>query len=500
MSDSYKKLVFQPLAGINSEDAEDSLEQGQVAQSNNMVYYGGETRNRPGLVPLGIAGMGEAAQFGYSRYIGTVPPPFTDPQPVTLLFGASTGKIYYISGAGTASEITGGGTTFGAQQYHNMSLVNGVFLIANNAGGLLRWDPNSLILSYSTITSVKPRYVTGHFTRAVAAYNLNGGTLAGPRYVAWSKPGDESVWNSPGGVDGSGSAVLADIPDDITGLFNLHNVVVVGRRYGFHLGAPTGNALQPFDWKSWSYYSQGLFWPGTAAVWDNTLYYVSENDVCTFDLGQVQSIGYNIRSQLMAELIAGARYNGYITRKWLGAKCRPFYNLWQIGGNVHYQFDLTDHTWSRHTYALNGAYGFQRVTGTALDSCPCYVGTANPPVLNHWSEAAACEVASSITGPVHVLETEGEEGNVQRVLLKVRDTGAATAVTITITGKQAGQNVTVTDTQQPGLTADGKWTSMWFNTRLSANEIQVKLDVPASQKFSCNKWMIEYAPGPRFRT
>lgn len=505
MANSWQEPYYSPIGGLNSEDSDDAVGDGEVVASTNILYYANQTITRPGLNQLNVTGLAEGCQFGFGAYLGDVPPPNAVPPPFMILIGNSN-KIYYVNLNGAATEMTpaAASAAFQQKQQHNVALVNGVYLFGNNPGGLVRWDPYTAG-NYTVMSQAMYRYVTGHFTRAVAAFQLNSTMRLGPHVVAWSKPGDETVWNTPGGTDGSGNTTLTDLPDDITGLANLQNLVVICRRFGFHLGAPTGQATAPFDFKAWSYKDVGVFWPGTQAVCSNLLFFVGEDDVYTFDLQRTDPIGYNIRSQLIADLTGNYTFSGFISRRFKNAKPRYCYNLMSTNmaaPGKHYVYDILERKWSIHTYtSKQPSWGFSRFSSTGLDGGICFVDNQNPPHIFTWDNNVACESAASITGPIQTILSESQEAAIQRILVKARDYGNGANVTVTLTAKQAQVPVSKAETKAIGNNSnDSRWTATWFDIRLSGQFFQVKIDIPANQKFATNKWMLETGgDGPRFR-
>lgn len=491
---SWQDLACSPINGINLEDNDSALEQGLAVDSSNILYYGKQFYNRPGLTQLTTT-MGQAAQFGWGLYLGDVPPA-TSSTPIIVLIGASDGKIYKIASNGTATEITGAGTTFGPKTYHNLAVVNGAILFGNNTGGLLRWDPAGT--AYTILSAAKMRYVTGHFSRAVAAFDLNGNALTGPRTIKWSKPGDEAVWDTSPSTDGSGKTILSDAPDDITGISNLHNVVAVCRRTGFHLGYPTGNSSSAFRWESWSYKSVGVHWPGLSTTQDNTLYFVGRDDVYSFDLVKVTSIGYQIKSSLLAELIGGATFCMFCSRGIASSKSRQYLHIFPLSGSTnHYVFDLLGMNWSKHLYTGKvPSYGFAKPVGTYGEAAS-FVDTSNPPKVFNWDEQVICESPASISGPISAVGGPAIDAEIQRTLLKLRRYNST--VTLTLTADLAGSPVTSTQAQATPAGNDGKWTRVWFENRLTGQLFQAKIEILANERFVSDGWLHKVSESGRFR-
>lgn len=277
-----------------------------------------------------------------------------------------------------AAEITGAGTSFGDRLFHNIAVWAGIVLVGNNTGGILQHTPISTT-TYTVISDAKYRYITTSFNRAVAAYDITSGAN-NPRSIGWSTTTDVSDWTSAG----SGSTELTDIPDDITGLVNINNVIVVARTYGWTLGRVTGsNTTGPFRWEMMVREGAGCAWPSTLAHYNNMIFCVGHDNIYSFDLSKgPQPIGGPIRRELLHTISSGARYRGIITRgdlRWNGDVVsatvvptdnnaspipRLRYHLVPIvntEGASHYSYDVQEQTWSAHRYNTSIRDAFEYV-------------------------------------------------------------------------------------------------------------------------------------------
>lgn len=483
---AYTPLDYMPIGGVNSEDSEDLLDRGEVQDARNLLFERRQARTRPAMRDQGTNVTPAGALLdvismnitGTSRTTGRAFILHNNPQQIMLL---DTG------GDLAGAAIVFGNLGSGPNVFFGES-VNGVALLGNNPGGLVRWVLGAG--AYTIIATAPFRYVTGLLSRAVAAFDISG-AAGGPQTIGWSVPGDETTWT--GATNGSGRVILSNINDVITGIFNLHNVIVAPREFGFTLGYPTGLAFPAFRFESWSSSIPGCVYPKTAAVHNNTLYYVGQDDIYTFDLQNITPIGYKVRSSLLSKLRAGniSSYVGFITYNTQGGRPRPQYHLFPSANDVHYVYDIRDGVWSLHDYAAgiaatkSPAFSFADGSGSFGVGSPAvsFLSTvASPNHLYQWDDSQPCERDAYIKLPDIVVGADDIDYTLERLLIRCRDYGAATVANVVITAKQGNAVSTLTKNNVPigSALADGSWLRSWVDGQLVGNDFTIKITFPST--------------------
>jgi hypothetical protein len=481
-------LPYSPLGGVNSTDNESALEPSQCNAATNLLFEAGAVRNRPGLVNLGVTGL-----------------PGTNPAYVSSIELA--GNFYNVaidasllwvaqSNAFTNIPIPGGAPAFDLARYQSLATANGALLVPNAPSvGLIRWIPGA-----SAATLIAPgayyRYVTSLASRAVGGYDPTVTAPIGQRKVGWSVAGDETTWT--GSTNGSGSTVLTDIPDEITGMAVLYNLWVIYRRFGIHIGTLTGQAFPPFSFSSWNQNGVGCFYPSSLATSDNVSFFIGSDDVYMFDTQQLTPIGYNIRNELFL-MIGNQQFlpRGFTTRTYLngGDAPRLRYNLVPMSGDgspaaVHYIYDVRDRVWSRQHYSfvLSTAGGFNYVTNQTLYGT-CIVDAGG--TFRLWQ--GACDEQSSLTTKTFVLGQPERDYKVHRVLLVYRDKfSASVSVTIQLTSTLGGQVQVAASTKLLGGANDWQWKRQWYDITLPGNFFTATVTVPNGVQFQMSYLSLKY--------
>jgi len=409
---------------------------------------------RPGLTPSTLTGFTGNIAYADSKPYGATP--------YTVLL-SSNGKVYKLVGT-ACTELTGVTTSFGSAAYHNVEVVNGVLLIANDTGGLIRWNPSGTTLTQ--LTTAKYRYVTSHLSRAVAAYDTNASALLGPRTVGWSIAGDETDWAGAG----SGSTCLSDAVDDITGLGVCHNVLVILRRKGKHLGYATGVSSPAFRFENHTRSGIGCYYPGTASFDANTAFYVGIDDVYAFDLTTEAPIGQNIRRELLASLRAGCSYRGFISRV-SEAEPRARYHLVCTSGQPpvpHYSYDIQSEAWSRHTYKDYQIQGGWQLISSASSEVVALHSGATP---LQWSATASLDTPAYVRSGVITVGSLGAEMALTRSLIRYCERTAGQLLLTVENGRES--KVTLV----PLMNEDTyKWRRVWADLRLTGQDFVVSLE------------------------
>lgn len=473
-----QSLIYSPVGGLNLTDDEDSLAPTEVRDASNMLFEGGSLLNRPGITTTPMkAGMSIGSiAFAQSFNVGATP--------LTVLI---VGNKLYSLVLDLPTEITGAGITFGLAAFHGGAAVNGEILMANSTGGLVRWDPTGG--TYVIVADAKYRYVTGHFSRALGAYDTTAAN--GDKKIGWCITGDIGDWT---GV-GSGSVILSDCPDDITGLGNINNVIVVPRRSGIHLGFPTGYGSLPFRWETWGRDGAGFPYPSTNCFFNNILYGVGKDDVYTYNLSDLTPIGYKIRGELLHALHAGVTYRGFISTL-CGDVPRPRYNLVPSSNQwPHYVYDLADQKWSKHWYDVSFFGGFHHIP-TYTTEGPALYGIDT---IHRWTPELPCEVASWFLSRQIVLGDVEKDHRVNRMLLRYRDWGQYDInCTFNVTlGQERRSEAAIVSLGS--AEASGRWSRAWHNFRLEGQDGDFRVDVPASFVFGTNLASIRITEGGEYR-
>jgi len=336
-----------------------------VSTSQNMVFERGLAMTRLGLSPLPgpPSSLPSGANLRSVKWLPFAPRSLKSPINQRGAFAITDAPKLYSMQANQAAgnvmtpvEITGPGFTQSSGYYCDNTIANGVVLIAGNSGGLIRWDP--VAGNYTIIPSSPYQYVCGHLARALAAFDLTLGATGYAQTVAWSAAGDETIWT--GSTSGAGKTVLSDASDSITGLKVAKGTVVVARAYGFHLGIPTGQFPAVYDWRKVDDISVGVMHPASLVVYKNTLFFMSECGIHTFDLVDVEDIGEGIYQEIN-NLIRqyGLTARGFISTGYK-PDFQPSYNIvldssQSLGGTPeglvpHFMYNIREKKWSRHFY------------------------------------------------------------------------------------------------------------------------------------------------------
>lgn len=488
----YLPIEFHPTGGVNSEDNEANIDPSQVQDARNFLFERGEADTRPALNSIAITGMsGLTIQYAYSLQVAGV---------FYTLFITTTARLFYVTAGGaSATEVTGSGFTgLGTNHFKPIS-VNGVvmFSVVNSGSmSLLHWAAalgNTYTLVFTGLSTNVNVTMTSQLSRALLALQQPTSSSS-VSYVYWSKPGDETTWNTSPSTDGSGNAALNEIPDTAVEMGVLHNVVMVLRSSGITLGYSTGVAIPAFRWETWTREQVGGV-PATFAADANIAYFVGPDDVYTFDLSNLTSIGYPIRSKLLAK---GSIYVGFISRMLSSGIPRAKFHLMPSFGSAantpHYAYDIQEQKWSIHSYNHTINYGFDYKRGNGASS-PAFVDSSSTPKIWYWdSTNGPCEQASYFVSKSFRTEYTMEM-RVDRTLVSYRDQGTTPNVQTEVNGRIGGINAeTVTDTKAVGNNNDQYWNRIYFNTRAAVGQdIQVIVSVPANEQFQCDTVSIQLA-------
>lgn len=501
------------LGGINSYDSEDSLQPGQVTDSSNYLFMGQECRTRPGVIAAGTAVTNMTGRvFFAASYLNNK---------VTLIL-TEDGNVWEAGGVGAPTSVASvTGPAFGTLFQNPVSTdsVNGAVLFStSNSAGMFRWVPGAGTYTRMNAASAYS-FVAGHFSRAIGAFSNQAVTFAASNTFGWSATGDETNWTT---LD-SGSLVLNDSADFITGLGVINNVVVLLRYKGIHIATLTGTAPPAgpvYRAESFIRYGTGCAYPGTAAFYDNRCFFVGSDDVYTFDLQSVTPIGRNIKDRLLPVLnglIEGnvpVNYYSFISLDTTiatqasapsTAKPRFRYHLVPATGILgrfglpvanlpHFMYDPQEDKWAVHNYLTPMAFGYDSLYPVLFDG-------ASPSRFYQWDENLPQEAGAYLTGPDVTIEDSERNYLVERSMLRSRDNGK-TEIAVTVGAVQDGTNsfVSTTDRQVVGTPeADGRWKRQYFNHRVRGQDFQWRIDVPPGIAHATNYLSLRYVPADEFK-
>lgn len=461
ITSSEGKIEFNTLGGTNTTDNYARVGETEVNDSDNLLWEKGMALARPGLGTGTIAFTTGIAIFADSIIINN--------ESVNFVIN-NAGTMYNFTVA-TGFAYTGAGTLFANFLDNNICSALNTLLVGNNQNGLILIDDPINNPNYIVIPEAPYKYFASHQGRAVAAYDLTN-TTNGPRAFGWCKPGDLTTWTS---VDGSaGQEFIAECNDKVSGLGVLHNIVVILRTTGIHLGYPTGSLPLPYNLQPFTTYGAGCFYSSTAAWTDQFVIFCGQDDVYMFDLQQCTPIGYKIRDELMHRLNVGTNYRGVITRVGQSSTPRFRYHLFPINAvdQPHFVYDLLEQKWSKHSYNVPGNWPFDLAAGVLLslpnsqDHGFAFVDGSTPTNVRLWDGNLACEKQMSFTRYMGMPGSLERDFKVTDILIRHKDLGV-TLITITL---EAQLNDTTQTFNGSKLAGSFMQTGKLIRTYLSRNE------------------------------
>lgn len=502
-------------SGLNQEDPDILLAEGQVRASQNMIFERGVASVRPGTSARFINFMTTTA--------GTtpvVPQPFISGViqaagvaflPYTIIVGLPYLYTYRYDTTGPAFPSTyagrlGGGYTphVAAATYANSSMaaVNSSVLVCMGNGMKISYLYTGTAENVvdGGGTPVKWKYVVAHKSRAVVASSFAGVGLAEDRYVGWSVTGDESNYYSPG----SGQTLLADANTSIVGLGNIRDTIVVCREDGFHLGTLTGSGDAPYNWQRHSGGSIGVRWEYTLAFHGDRCFFVGTDDVYTFDLVSVVPIGRAIRRELIKLLKNGAYYRGHVS---IGSADNPrlTYNLVPLfgatpffGGDYpHFCYDLQTGAWSRHEYdaPMNGGAFFAHTTAQYGNQIMFLDGTQAPSnSMANWDDTVTVTRECFMQGRSESLASPDREISVNRVMLVYQNFGSDD-VTAILTAEGVSAETPTSASLTKALPPTTRWSRIFFDMRVQGSFNSCELRLPFGGRVQVASIWLDVADG-----
>lgn len=230
------------------------------------------------IIKNGILNAAAFDDLGYntSAIVGNITFAFTIPPGDEPYLLDDLGNIYImLFGTKIVSLLASNAACIDAFAYKVIQGI--VYIFSKTAGSSFVYDP---IANTFTLNS---NFVGGDYATVVDQYLITANTnqptdlpTNKPNRVNWSSPDGFAIWD-PAVDRSSGFNVLADVSDEITGLFAMANVAFVLRGQGLTQMTPTGIGIQPFDFTPlWSSdIGLGCLFPftfaqyGNIAIWGN---------------------------------------------------------------------------------------------------------------------------------------------------------------------------------------------------------------------------------------
>lgn len=423
-----------------------------------------------------------------------------------------------------------GGFYCRAAQFDNKTYVHGIY----DAGGnpiLLEIDNLSLAQTQITLPSVaatsitrfRPYLICEHLSRLFIAEPGTPGVSSYPT-VYWCKIGDPTVWT---GHFTAGNARLQEASDGIRGMGVMQNMIVIARPTGFHVGVPTGNGSNPYDWKCITRNGPGCIYPESFVIWGDLCFFCGSSDVYMFDMKSITSIGEGI-SNLLFQCATwfNMTIRAFITESdsWhrnpmlhlIPTYSPSTYNNGGALGTIatvdmtvipHCVYDLVEKKWSTHYYdaAASDDYPLEgnMLLWTAIHNGASSTGakaswqrpmlvrrpTGGPAAYMMWDRfgdnRTGCESELSFrTGQIVPFEDTTSEYKLCRVMLVYRVAEDAVAGTMTVDYQQ-GSGTSGIDFPQVvktfDLGASGPYRRLWINCVIVGNFFQFTFSFPATE-------------------
>lgn len=215
---------------------------------------------------------------------------------ITLIFYiASLNQIYLLDASGNiytlnyvAKTVTLAVTNALCTDAISCSIINNqVYVFSRTQGASFLFNPVAVTFTLNS------NFVGGFYSMVLDQYLITANTnqptdtpAIKPNRINWSSPDGFSIWN-PSVDRSSGFNTLADVSDQITGLFASGNVGYILRGQGLTQMTPTGVGIQPFDFTPiWtSLIGLGCLFPTTLAVYGNIVIWGNDSGFYFFQSG-----------------------------------------------------------------------------------------------------------------------------------------------------------------------------------------------------------------------
>ncbi len=417
--------------------------------------------------------------------------------------------LFRLNADNSLSAITAASFDMQSSTEFSAASVNGIVLIpARNA--TYSWDPTGLTTGTITFAGGVSgyRYVTSHISRAVVAC-ANTLAFPGAITVAWSVSGSATDFTSTG----SGSTALSDAPDRITGLASMKNILVIPRRKGFHLGYPTGTSVPAFRFETFAREGIGCYYPSTWANDSNIAMFCGHDNVYSFDVSRIRSIGDPIQDELFELLKLGVPYQGFITNNRRGLYSRAHYHLFPCirtayAGPVmlkqtrfpHYIYDMQSGAWSRHFYlaADDGepAFAFNRITSLVSDGVS--IITNNQFVKEE--AIGECETGYGVRTHAFTIGKDVDVATLHRIALKHRKFDTTRSLDIVVRFRNSEGNTISVRARAAGYDqSDGDWIISWFNVVAVGQFFELDIIGIEDTRLTTGMLFLEYSLEDQYR-
>lgn len=493
-------IPYQPIGGINNDDNPRTLDT-QVTDSYNFLFERGMCVSRPGLLSKGAASL-IVNPLIFATLARESLITFVVDKNSNIYHVSTISPFFALSPAYTGPSLTGTVDTAGVM---NAVPFLSLLLMGNNINGMIRIVPSSL--TYTQVTDAPFRYFTTIYSRVVGAvkYPVGNQGSQNRRTIGYSASGDETNWTT----SDSGSLMLSDTSDDITGLGVMRNVLVIFRQSGIHLGYVTGSAIPVFNIQNWNKIGAGVFYPDSLVVRDNVAFFCSYDDVWMFDLQNLTPIGRPIRRDLFGYLQQGVRYRGVLSRGQSDNNNRIRYILSPTpspDGTLNFTgqyapifvYDMLEDKWSKHLYQNVGTHMTSEFIDIGVTKFGIIDGNPNP-TLYLWDANTPCESVASLTGKLVQIGEINKDYRVKRVLLSHRCKSPTTG-TLNLSATLNDQVNLGSNIQSLGTAApDSRWERQIFNLDVTGQNFGVNLVMPSNTHIELDQFALLYSESGEFK-
>ena len=286
------------------------------------IYYGGFTyANTINPISIGFIVTNVAVYEVTTLYV------------VSLVHTWSSGEI-------TAAMVYPGNNVSFVQinnvVYITGTMLTGIFQIDLTAGPAGTFSQSTTYVAGAYLFEL-----AGRLCVAECLFPTGGGTGTSLRpTIAWSGvgayagSGGSDPWNPANGL-GGGYNLLADVPDQITGVAAIGRSAFIFRQNGITQQDPGPSGIQPFVWYHLWASSTGVgALPGTIAQFGQQAIFRSSDNIYSISLtGGIQPIG----SQMIAKILSDFAQNPAFLN-WVSADANAYYtaSIVNIAGQLHY--------------------------------------------------------------------------------------------------------------------------------------------------------------------
>lgn len=521
-----------------------------VADCQNFLFERGELKSRPavhtGNSTLGAGSVIDSVMAMFppiagssSQLYGTYKTSASDSTMrlfrIQPFFTASATSIIIPPTEATNAVPAGlvGGFHPTCAQYDNKTYIYGMYDAGNNPI-LLQVDNATHVATSITLPGAvgaglafgRPYPICEHLSRIlIADPGLPGITFP---TIYWSKIGDPTVWT---GHFTTGNVRLQEASDGIRAMGVMKNMVIIARPTGFHVGVPTGNGSNPYDWKAITRLGQGCIYPESFIIYGDLCFFVGQSNVYMYDMQSVTAIGDGITGELFTWLTwKGFGVKAFITETYnwktqaqlhlIPTFSPTTYTNGGAAGTIpsidlanmpHFVFDLAEKKWSRHIYdgAVNDTYpleGFPMLWDAPIVGNPntgarptfprpCIIRrpAAGPSQYMMWDPFTGngCEsVQTFTTGTFVPGEDPSVEMKLDRFMFVARSMTDNLVVAVELTYMQG--NVQKTANFNFTIVSSGIYSRVWVNKVVVGNLFEFKFTIPANSSVQVRQILFEF--------